>query len=58
MPASMAATHDGYPPGSLVDVQIRNDGTIDGITSNGYKFPLAHLRDRIVSESGRAGRTR
>lgn len=43
MPASMAATHDGYPPGSLVDVQIRNDGTIDGITSNGYKFPLAQL---------------
>jgi flagellar hook protein FlgE len=43
MSSSLAAQHDGYPPGSLVGVQIRSDGTLEGVTSNGFTFPLAQL---------------
>lgn len=43
MGASLAASNDGYPPGSLVGVQIRGDGTLEGVTSNGYTFALAQL---------------
>lgn len=43
MGASLAAQQDGYAPGSLVSVQIRGDGTLEGVTSNGYTFPLAQL---------------
>jgi flagellar hook protein FlgE len=43
MSASLAAQHDGYAPGSLVGVQMRSDGILEGVTSNGFTFPLAQL---------------
>lgn len=43
MSASLAAQQDGYAPGSLVAVQMNGDGTLEGVTSNGYTFPLAQL---------------
>lgn len=43
MSASLAAQQDGYAPGSLVAVQVNGDGTLEGVTSNGYTFPLAQL---------------
>lgn len=43
MASSLAAQQDGFPPGNLVSVQIRSDGVLEGIASNGRTFPLAQL---------------
>ena len=43
MASSLAAQQDGFPPGNLVSVQIRGDGTLEGVSSNGRTFALAQL---------------
>lgn len=43
MASSLAAQQDGFPPGNLVSVQIRGDGTLEGVSSNGRTFPIAQL---------------
>jgi flagellar hook protein FlgE len=43
MASSLAAQQDGFPPGNLVAVQIRGDGTLEGVSSNGRTFALAQL---------------
>jgi flagellar hook protein FlgE len=43
MASSLAAQQDGFPPGNLVAVQIRGDGTLEGVSSNGRTFAIAQL---------------
>lgn len=41
--ASISATQDGSTAGALVSVRVDGDGIIEGIASNGRRFPLAQL---------------
>jgi len=41
--SSLAAEQDGYSTGSLVGVNIDESGIVEGIASNGRRFPLAQL---------------
>lgn len=41
--ASLGATQDGSPAGSLVSVQVGADGIISGIATNGSVVPIAQL---------------
>ena len=41
--SSLAAEQDGYSTGTLVSVHIDEGGTVEGIVSNGRRFPLAQI---------------
>ena len=36
-------SQDGWPPGTLLDVEVGSDGTISGIFSNGLRQEFAHV---------------
>lgn len=57
MASSLASQQDGFPPGNLVAVQIRSDGTLEGAASNGRTFPLAQLAiGSFLNPNGMAAR--
>lgn len=41
--ASLSANQDGSTSGSLVSVRVDGDGILEGVASNGRRFPLAQL---------------
>jgi flagellar hook protein FlgE len=53
--AAITAEQNGGPPGILGTVNIGADGVIEGIASNGRKFPLAQLA--IAAFSNKQGLT-
>jgi len=57
--ASLGADQDGFPPGTLTDVMLADDGTLYGISSNGRRFPDPIAQLAIASfrnEQGLANR--
>lgn len=41
--SSFLATQDGFPPGTLDSISVDGSGLIEGIATNGRRFPLAQL---------------
>jgi flagellar hook protein FlgE len=41
--SSVSVEQDGYPPGTLSAVSVDGSGLVDGIATNGRRFPLAQL---------------
>lgn len=41
--SSVVSDQDGYSTGTLIDVNIGESGVVEGIASNGRRFPLAQL---------------
>ncbi len=41
--SSVASTQDGFSTGTLVDVNVEGNGLIEGVGSNGLRFPIAQL---------------
>ncbi len=41
--SSVATTQDGFSTGTLVDINVEGNGLIEGVGSNGLRFPLAQM---------------
>lgn len=41
--SSVASTQDGFSTGTLVDINVEGNGLIEGIGSNGLRFPIAQM---------------
>ena len=40
---SLTFDQDGFPPGNLVSVNVNQDGSLDGLATNGQRIPVAQL---------------
>lgn len=41
--SSIASTQDGFSTGTLVDINVEANGLIEGVGSNGLRFPIAQM---------------
>lgn len=41
--SALSTSQDGYAPGTLSSINVTSDGVIDGVATNGRKFPIAQL---------------
>lgn len=41
--SSIASTQDGFSTGTLVDINVEGNGLIEGVGSNGLRFPIAQM---------------
>lgn len=49
--SSVASEQDGFAPGTLVGVNISADGILEGVATNGRKFPVAQLAIAMFANS-------
>lgn len=41
--SALSTSQDGYAPGTLSSINVTSDGVIDGVATNGRRFPIAQL---------------